>query len=77
MTHRVEADYHLAGHVRRLVADVYGAASSAVVLTPGTLAGLRLVFASRGIERIALSAGEYFDAASFPDTLVSPKAVKA
>ena len=70
MTHRVEADYRLAGHVRQLVADVYGAASSAVVLAPGTLAGLRLVFASLGIERIALSAGEYFDAQSFPDTAV-------
>ncbi|MGA2383657.1 MAG: hypothetical protein ABSG61_09515 [Gemmatimonadales bacterium] len=70
MRHRVEADYRLAGHVRQLVADVYGAASSAVVLAPGTLAGLRLVFASLGIERIALSAGEYFDAASFPDTAV-------
>ncbi len=46
------------------------AASSAVVLAPGTLAGLRLVFASLGIERIALSAGEYFDTQSFPDTAV-------
>ena len=70
MRHRVEADYHLAGHVRQLVSEVYGAASSAVVLAPGTLAGLRLVFASLGIERIALSAGEYFDAGSFPDTAV-------
>jgi len=70
MRHRVEADYHLAGQVRQLVADVYGAASSAVVLAPGTLAGLRLVFASLGIERIALSDGEYFDAMSFPDTAV-------
>ena len=70
MRHQVEADYRLAGHVRQLVADVYGAASSAVVLAPGTLAGLRLVFASLGIERIALSTGEYFDAASFPDTAV-------
>ena len=70
MMDRVEADYRLAGHVRQLVADVYGAASSAVVLAPGTLAGLRLVFASLGIERIMLSAGEYFDAQSFPDTAV-------
>ena len=70
MNQRVEADYRLAGHVRQMVADVYGAASSAVVLAPGTLAGLRLVFASLGIERIALSAGEYFDAQSFPDTAV-------
>ncbi len=70
MRHRVEADYQLASHVRQLLADVYGAASSAVVLAPGTLAGLRLVFASLGIERIALSAGEYFDAGSFPDTAV-------
>ena len=70
MTHRVEADYRAAGHVRQLVADVYGAASATVVLAPGTLVGLRLVFASLGIERIALTAGEYFDAQSFPDTAV-------
>ena len=70
MNHRVESDYRLAGQVRQLVADVYGAASSAVVLAPGTLAGLRLAFASLGIERIMLSAGEYFDARSFPDTAV-------
>ena len=49
MRHQVEADYRLAGQVRGLIADVYGAASSAVILAPGTLAGLRLVFASLGI----------------------------
>ena len=70
MRHRVEADYRLAGQVRQLVADVYGAASSALVLAPGTLAGLRLVFASLGIERIMISTDEYFDARSFPDTAV-------
>jgi hypothetical protein len=66
MRHRVEADYRLAGHVRQLVADVYGAASSAVVLAPGTLVGLRLVFAALGVKRLLLSAGEYFGASSFP-----------
>ena len=70
MTHRVEADYRLAGHVRQLVADVYGAAASAVVLAPGTLAGLRLVFAALGVRRVLLSAGEYFAASSFPDLRV-------
>ena len=70
MNHRTEADYRLAGQVRQLVTEVHGAASSAVVLAPGTLSGLRLVFASLGIERIALSEGEYFDAGSFPDAAV-------
>jgi selenocysteine lyase/cysteine desulfurase len=65
-----QADYRLAREVRRLVADVYGAASPAVVLAPGTLAGLRLVFASLGVKRVTLSAGEYFDAASFPEARV-------
>ncbi len=67
MNRNVAAHYRLARDVRRLVADVYGAASASVVLAPGTLAALRLVFASLDVKRVALSASEYFDAASFPD----------
>ena len=70
MRHRLEADYRLAGHVRELVAEVYGAASTAVVLVPGTLAGLRLVFAALGVRRLLLSAGEYFGASAFPEAKV-------
>ncbi len=67
MSQRVDADYGLAAQVRGLVADVYGAASSAVVLAPGTLAALRLFFAALGVRRVALSTGEYFGARSFPE----------
>ena len=67
MKERIQADYRLAGHVRGLVGDVYGAAPSAVVLAPGTLVALRLVFGALGIKRVALSIGEYFGAASFPE----------
>jgi hypothetical protein len=70
MSHRVAADYRLARAARQLVAEVYGAASSAVVLAPGTLAGLRLIFPSLGVKRVVLSEGEYFGAASFPDARV-------
>jgi hypothetical protein len=63
----VRADYRRARAVRKLLADVYGAApDSAVFLAPGTLAGLRLVLEACGVKRVALSAGEYFDARSFP-----------
>ena len=67
---RIEADYLLARHVRDLVADVFGAAPSATVLAPGTLAGLRLVCSALGVKRVVLSAGEYFAAGSFPDLRV-------
>jgi hypothetical protein len=63
----VRADYRRARAVRRLLADVYGAApDGAVFLAPGTLVGLRLVLEACGVKRVTLSAGEYFDARSFP-----------
>ncbi len=77
MNRAVEAHYGLAREVRRLVSDVYGAASASVVLAPGTLAALRAVFASLGVRRVALSEGEYFDAASFPETEVQVAHVDA
>jgi len=63
----VRADYRRAREVRKLLADVYSAApDGAVFLAPGTLVGLRLVLGAFGVKRVALSAGEYFDARSFP-----------
>jgi hypothetical protein len=67
VTADVRGDYRRAREVRRLLADVYGAApEGAVFLAPGTLVGLRLVLEACGVKRMALSAGEYFDASSFP-----------
>ncbi len=71
MNDKIETHYALAREVRRLVSDVYGATSPAVVLAPGSLAGLRLILFSLGVKRMTLSAGEYFDAASFPDRTVN------
>jgi hypothetical protein len=63
----VRGDYRRARAVRRLLADVYGASpDGAVFLAPGTLVGLRLVLDAFGVKRMALSAGEYFTAVSFP-----------
>lgn len=81
MNATAHADYQRAREVRRLLADVYGAApSGAVVLAPGTLAGLRLMLGALRVKRVALSAGEYFDGASFPGAkvdLVRPEALPA
>ena len=61
------ADYREARLVRRLVEGVHGAApAGAVFLAPGTLAGLRLMFASLGVRRVVLSDDEYFDRSAFP-----------
>jgi hypothetical protein len=77
----VRADYRRARAVRKLLADVYGAApDGAVFLAPGTLVGLRLVLEALGVKRVALSAGEYFDARSFPAArvdIVRPAALAA
>lgn len=65
------ADWRLASQARRLLADVHGAApQDAVFLAPGTLAGLRLVFASLGVRRVVLSRDEYFDGRAFPTARV-------
>lgn len=67
----VRADYRRAGEVRKLLADVYGAApSGAVFLAPGMLVALRLVFESLAVRSVVLSAGEYFDRACFPSARV-------
>jgi hypothetical protein len=63
---QLATDYRAAREVRKLLLDVYGAASDSVVLAPGTLAGLRLMFGALDVQRVTLSAGEYFDEASFP-----------
>ncbi len=75
MRNRVAGEYILARHVRRLVADVYGASTSAVILAPGTLVALRLVFGALSTKRLVLSAEEYFDGASFPAQTVDAVAV--
>jgi hypothetical protein len=79
MNHETQADYRRARELRRLLADVYGAApAGAVFLAPGTLVGLRLIFDALRVRRVALSAGEYFDRGSFPGRkvdLVRPAAL--
>jgi hypothetical protein len=73
------ADWRRASQVRSLLADVHGATpQEAVFLAPGTLAGLRLVFASLGVRRVVLSDDEYFDRRAFPAAqvdLVRPEAL--
>jgi selenocysteine lyase/cysteine desulfurase len=71
VTNDARRDYRRAREVRRLLADVYGAApDAAVFLAPGTLVGLRLVLEALAVKRVALTTGEYFDARSFPDARV-------
>ncbi len=70
MSRDIQADYALARDARRLVLDVYGAASESVVLAPGTLAALRLMFGALDVKRVTLSAGEYFDETGFPASRV-------
>lgn len=78
MTARVPDDYRRAREVRKLLADVYGAApAEAVFLVPGTLVGLRVILGSLRIGRLALSAGEYFDRSCFPTSRVEPVKVEA
>jgi len=75
----MRADWRRSRQVRNLLADVHGATpQNAVFLAPGTLAGLRLVFASLGVRRVVLSSDEYFDRRAFPAArvdLVRPEAL--
>ena len=78
MTARIPEDYRRAREVRKLLADVYGAApEDAVFLAPGTLIGLRGILGSLRIGRLALSAGEYFDRSCFPTSRVELVKVEA
>ena len=66
-----EAHRAAARGVRRLLAEVYGAApEGAVLLAPGTSVALRLLFSALGVRRITLSASEYYGPPAFPDLRV-------
>ena len=62
---------HDAARVRRDIARLFGAAPTArLVLAPGLLTALRHLFAGAGIDRLVLTADEYYAARHFPGLAV-------
>jgi hypothetical protein len=57
-----------AGQMRRIISELFLAQpADQIVLTPGILAGLQILFGHLGIKRLALSEEEYYGARHFPN----------
>jgi hypothetical protein len=57
-----------AGQLRRIISELFLAQpADQIVLAPGILAGLQMLFSHLGIKRLALSEEEYYGARHFPN----------